>query len=407
MLQKPISVAVVVDEYFGGAGTAFGGYGFLARHIVCRYLPSPSVTVDVLLPRRRRHWHLYSKIELIDGIAVIRPPSKMWLPFWLLARGYDAYLTIESTHDAWAFDPRPWKRIVHWVQDPRPWYVWRKIQTMTLLVEHCFFSPRLNDAVARAHRRGDVRFISQGASLNDYARDLYALPDDVPIDIVRNPVPDDDASDSGHEKENLIVFLGRLESQKRVWLFCEIARRMPQYRFVVIGKFHRDSKLNQTVLTPYTDGKVSNLELVGQLEGDAKQAYLKRAKILLNTSIWEGIPLSFLEALSVGTLVVSNVDPDGLVSRFGCHIGECLGDGFEGVDAFVTAIEALLRDEERRRSLSSSAVQYVREHHSIGHFQTRMRAILLEEAAIAQQKKRALGLVQRLSGIVRRLMGKR
>jgi glycosyltransferase involved in cell wall biosynthesis len=387
--REKIKVAVVVDEYFGGAGTPFGGYGFLARNIVCRYLPSDSIQLDVLLARKRSRSAFLPTRHKIDGVTVIEPPSRRWLPLWLCVASYDVYLTIEITHDAVAYDPRPWKRIVHWVQDPRPWYVWRQIQKMKLVREPCFFNPSFNDSVSRAHKSGQVRFISQGDSLNSYARDLYALPDNVPIQYIPNPVPFDPTFDVGScPKEDLIVFLGRLESQKRVWLFCEIARRLPQFAFVVIGKLHRRSKINETVLAPFIDGQVPNLRFVGHLEGKAKAAYLKRAKILLNTSIWEGIPLSFLEALAVGTVIVSSVNPDDLVARFGVYVGEAPGDGFESIDAFVGAIIKVMGDEERRSATARAAVEYIRERHSIDAFRKSMHGVLMEEAAIGVQKKR-------------------
>jgi hypothetical protein len=72
--EKQIKVAVVIDEFFGGAGTAFGGYGFLARHIICGYLPSASIHFEVLLPKRKKFRHFSSIRQYVDGIAVITPP---------------------------------------------------------------------------------------------------------------------------------------------------------------------------------------------------------------------------------------------------------------------------------------------------------------------------------------------
>lgn len=389
MQREKIRVAVVIDEYFGGAGTAFGGFGHLARHIVCKYLLSDSIHFDVLLSKRKKLWQILPKRHRIDGISVIRPPSRPWLRGWLWLKGYDVYLTIECTHDVAHHDPRPWKRIVHYIRDPRPWYVWRRILAMRLCAEKCFFNPRLNHIVTEAQRRGQARFISQGHSLNEYARDLYALPDDVGIDYVPNPVALDDTFDlDTYPKEDLVVFLGRLESQKRVWLFCEVARAMPQFQFVAIGNFHRRQKANKAALEPYIEGKIPNLQFVGHLEGEAKFHYLKRAKVLLNTSIWEGVPQSFLEALSVGTLLVSNLNPEDLTARFGAHVGEVPGDGFDRVHLFVSAIKALLGDEDRRRTLARAAREYVRTGHSVAAFQREMQALLFDEAAKASERRR-------------------
>ncbi|WP_262409353.1 hypothetical protein [Shewanella algae] len=49
--MSKLRVALLVDEYFGGAKTKFGGYGFLARHLVAKYLPGDDIDVEVLLKK--------------------------------------------------------------------------------------------------------------------------------------------------------------------------------------------------------------------------------------------------------------------------------------------------------------------------------------------------------------------
>ena len=46
-MRKKIKVGLIVDEFFGGAGTAFGGYGFLARRYIARYIPNEDIQIDV------------------------------------------------------------------------------------------------------------------------------------------------------------------------------------------------------------------------------------------------------------------------------------------------------------------------------------------------------------------------
>lgn len=47
-----IKVGLLIDEYFGGAGTAFGGYGFLARRHIAKYIPNHEIEIDVLLGKK-------------------------------------------------------------------------------------------------------------------------------------------------------------------------------------------------------------------------------------------------------------------------------------------------------------------------------------------------------------------
>src|SRR4051812_14856848 len=111
MSRKRIKVGIVIDEYFGGAGTPFGGDGVLARHVVARYVPDDSIQLHILLCKRSRPWHVFSARTTVGGVPVYNPPSRFWLSAWLLWKSYDVYLTIELTHDILAYDLRPWKRI--------------------------------------------------------------------------------------------------------------------------------------------------------------------------------------------------------------------------------------------------------------------------------------------------------
>jgi len=104
---------------------------------------------------------------------------------------------------------------------------------------------------------------------------------------------------------------------------------------------------------------------------------LKDAKILVNTSIHEALPISFLEALSFGTLLVSNRNPEELTERFGIYVGDVLGDGFDKVDLFVDAIRNLMLDDEKCRVLGEQAIQYIKDRHSVESFQENMRTTVL------------------------------
>lgn len=78
--------------------------------------------------------------------------------------------------------------------------------------------------------------------------------------------------------------------------------------------------------------------------------YIREAKILVNTSIHEALPITFLEALAYGTLLVSCRNPEDLTSKFGRYTGPVLGDGFDKVPLFTSAIEELIENEGLRKN---------------------------------------------------------
>jgi glycosyltransferase involved in cell wall biosynthesis len=375
---KPIRLALLVDEYFGALGTAFGGYGFLARHYVAKYIPCEEIQVDVLL--RRKKSLLFARKHVVDGVNVWHLPRHDWLARrWLKKQDYDAYLSIELTSaSARIMEVVPCGKLILWIQDPRPKAKWNdEIGTMGMIKDPCFYDGRIAPLVKRLHHENRIVWISQGHSLVPLARELYEIEHDFDARYIPNPIEIDWNFDVGRRpKGNNIIFLGRLEAQKRVWLVCEVAKRMPQYNFYIVGKFFRHKEENEETVEKYRHEKIPNLHWVGHLDGDKKSELLKTSKVLINTSIWEGIPISWLEALSYGTLLVSNLDNEGLVSRFGVCSGQNLGDGFDGIDAYVSAIDKIMTDDAFRSERAVAAIAYVRETHNVGRFVRDMREVI-------------------------------
>ena len=378
--NKKIKVGLIVDEFFGGAGTAYGGYGFLARNYVAKYLPNDDIQVDVLLGvQRGRFSHPFAKKTVVDGINVYRLPSSFWARKWFRKQNYDVYLSVEMTTDLLKFERNPAKRVIHWIQDPTTGRDWVEVSTVNMFIEGSYWDSDIYDLVHRLYRQGRVRFISQGYCLNEKAKELYRLRHDVPIEFVPNPVDIDHQFDlNAHPKKNMIVFLGRLESVKRGWLFCEIAKRMPEHEFYILGQTFRHQDENEKIFRPYKTG-VPNLHFQGLVEGEEKKQFLKDAKILVNTSIREGIPISYLEALSFGTLIVSGFNAEGLPEKFGAYVGKVLGDGFDKVDLFVEAIRSIMLNEVKRIETAKRAIAYVKDNHTVEQFQTKLRGIIYEE----------------------------
>ncbi|WP_139852943.1 glycosyltransferase family 4 protein [Acinetobacter pullicarnis] len=376
--NTPIKVGLIVDEYFGGANTAFGGYGFLARNYIAKYLSKENIQIDILLGKGSRA--LVADQYEVDGIDLYRLPRRKWFARqWLKKQNYDIYLSIELTSNyVLENEADKNKKLILWIQDPRPMYEWDEINTVKLFPETSYYNQPIYDLVNKWYQNNRVKFISQGYFLNQKAIDLYRLDSKVNIEYVPNPIDIDSAFDvEHHTKKNMIIFLGRLESVKRGWLFCEIAKRMPDHDFYVLGQTFREESKNSEIMAEYY--KIENLHFAGHVDGDEKQAFLRDAKLLVNTSIHEALPISFLEALSYGTLLVSNRNPEDLTSKFGVHVGDVLGDGFDKVDLFVNAINLLIQDETKRQDLAKQARQYIEKYHNVEDFVTKLRSILIEQ----------------------------
>jgi glycosyltransferase involved in cell wall biosynthesis len=167
------------------------------------------------------------------------------------------------------------------------------------------------------------------------------------------------------------VFLGRLDPIKRPWVFVEIARRMPDVDFILMGKAH---------FAPpgawVPEDLPPNVRWEGHIDGAAKQHAVSSAWALVNTSIHESLPVSFIEAFAAGTPVISTQDPGRLVTRFGTFVGRFDGDGLDSVPAFIDAIRRM--PPERSLSLGAAARSWATATHTPGCFESALLGLCAE-----------------------------
>lgn len=93
-----------------------------------------------------------------------------------------------------------------------------------------------------------------------------------------------------------IISVGRLSIQKNPKLFNDIALEFidnPNIQFIWCG----DGELKSELTSP-------NIKCTGWIERRTLENYLANADIYLSTSLWEGLPLSVLEAMSIGLPVI-------------------------------------------------------------------------------------------------------
>lgn len=375
---SPIKVGLIIDEFFGGAGTAFGGYGFLARNLIAKFLPNEEIELDILLGKGKKNF--FAECIKVDNVNLYRlPRRKFFADHWLKSKKYDVYLSIELTSNYVLEHEKDLnKKLILWIQDPRPKYEWDEINTVKLFPETNYYNQEIYDFVHKWYKQDRIRFISQGRFLNQKAIDLYQLNQNVDIQYMANPIEiDHDFDLDQHKKKNMVIFLGRLESVKRGWLFCEIAKLLPEYEFYMLGQVFREEGKNSEIMNKYKN--IKNLHFAGHVEGSEKEQYLKDAKLLVNTSIHEALPISFLEALSYGTLLVSNRNPEDLTEKFGVHVGDVLGDGFDKIDLYVMAIRKLMQEETKRHDLAKEAIAYIKNNHSVEQFVVDMRSLIKQQ----------------------------
>lgn len=127
-----------------------------------------------------------------------------------------------------------------------------------------------------------------------------------------------------NKKNPFTVFtLGRICHQKNPKLFNEVALRMPDVNFVWIG----DGELRGTLTA-------SNIKITGWVERKEALRYSLQGDVFILTSLWEGLPLSLLEAMYMKKFcVVSNVigNRDVIQNDFNGFVCDSVEDFVKGI----------------------------------------------------------------------------
>jgi glycosyltransferase involved in cell wall biosynthesis len=340
-----MKVCLLCVEIF--AWGKYGGFGRSTR-VVGRELVKRGVEVTAVVPRRKGQ----RAEEMLDGIRVLSFPWYRPFAMTRLIRECDADI-YHSQHPSLAtylaMRAMPDRRHIVTFRDPKEYHDWwLELTNPSLSKLQVLLNWFYEDGpfVRFAVRRLDGAFAA-APSVNEKLRRKYGYKQDLgllatPVELNRNVVKADKPT---------VLFLGRLDRRKRPQLFFELARKFPQVTFLAAGRA-RDQAWEAELRERY--GKIENLKLLGfvdQFESAKLYALLSQSWILVNTSVREGLPTSFLEALANKCALLSSVDPGGATSRFGRFVGD---------DDFAAGLAELLRNDAWR-SKGEAGWDYVRE----------------------------------------------
>jgi glycosyltransferase involved in cell wall biosynthesis len=208
-------------------------------------------------------------------------------------------------------------------------------------------------------RRRTAGFLCQ----NQYQRDrLAALFPGKLVQVVHNPivVAEDANAPLPRAERRYVAWLGVFRYAKNLPLLLRIAQELPAVTFRVAGMPSGDAD-QSTVDAVNGLRHLPNVELVGYVPRADIQPFLSKATMLLCTSHYEGFSNAFLEALAVGTPVVTRrpVDPDLIVLRHA--LGASAKDE---LDLSISASAIWNMDASEYDALAQRCQTYVRANHS-------------------------------------------
>jgi glycosyltransferase involved in cell wall biosynthesis len=161
-----------------------------------------------------------------------------------------------------------------------------------------------------------------------------------------------------HSGGESILWVGTIRDIKNPAMFLDIAARLPEHRFVMVGGVGAGGdKLMETVQA--RAGEIPNLTMTGAVAYHEVGRYFGKAKLLVNTSHAEGFPNTFMQAWYNGTPVVSTVDPDQLLTRHG------LGRHCRNLDEMTDAVREFAETKDLRHQTGERARDYVVKNHNL------------------------------------------
>ena len=377
-----IRVGIVCNEFFHPAVGAMGGFGHLAYAVATLLNGHPEMGMKAILFASSRRQSGQRK-ELLHGTPVI-----FWQPSWRsrvpLVRDepIDVLLSIDyrpAYHFVYYLKPRT--PLIIWALDPRTPQDVARIYTLRIpgyeneLPEG--INPDVYSGLSRVLRLSrlvgrPIKFASPAASIAEKIPLAYRI--EMPR-VALLPYPlDDPGGKPSSRSQRLILFLGRLDPIKRPWLFYELARSFPEVPFTFLGAPRKRGpgtwRIPQNV--------APNVRFQGHADGKVKQAMLEGALVLVNTSIHEALPVSFVEALLNEVPLVGCQDPERVTSRFGRYVGSWDGDGQEGLQAIELAVRDLLNQPALLSALGKRGREWASGIHSPAHFVDCFREICVE-----------------------------
>jgi len=332
----------------------YGGFGRATR-MLGRELVKQGVEVFAVVPKRAGQ----KSIEVLDGIKVLAfPQFQPWKALQLYRQcNADIYHSQEASLGSYlALRAAPDRKHLITFRDHklfRDWLVELKHPSRNHLRTLLAWIYERNPLVTHAIHRCD-RLAVCASHLGDAVMHRYNLRQ--PLLLLPTPVMVP-AQKPKKSSDPSICFLARWDKRKRPELFLTLAKEFPGIRFVAAGGSQNQAW--DTVLRRRF-GHLPNLEMTGfinQFDTGSLSNLLDESWILVNTSIREGFPTSFLEAMGHRCALLSRVNPDGVTAQFGYHAKS---------DDFATGLANLLEGDAWREK-GEAGYHYVKEKFEIGN----------------------------------------
>jgi len=174
--------------------------------------------------------------------------------------------------------------------------------------------------------------------------------------VIRNAIDVDIIPLAAETDPRLLAFVGRLSYPKDPLLFVEVARVLARdgYRFLILGSGELESTVRERITLYGLESVVTIKTGLGRAEALED---MRRASAVVMTSRWEGLPLTLLEAMTMGVPVVA-AEVAGLAEVIESDKTGVLIRGREPRD-FADGIRRLCEDGTQRERILLAAREHI------------------------------------------------
>jgi glycosyltransferase involved in cell wall biosynthesis len=173
------------------------------------------------------------------------------------------------------------------------------------------------------------------------------------------------------DSKGYVLWVSTLRRLKQPELFIELAQKLPQYRFRMVGGAADPDYFDN--LQSMAEG-VSNLEFAGFIPHVDIEREFDGARLFVNTSEFEGFPNTFLNSWARAIPTVSFVDTGSNVN------GHTVVNSVTTLDEMVSVVDGLMSDDTFWREAGALCADCFKEQHSLqavsGEYETIFNELL-------------------------------
>lgn len=185
-----------------------------------------------------------------------------------------------------------------------------------------------------------------------------AVPDSLPL-IAKNPRIAKSELPIPKEEERYITSIGRPSYQKNPLFMVEVAHgihlKHPNIKFYLLGVGFYSPMLDDMKALIHQYGMDDIFYMLPWLSHEETLRYVNGSMLYFMTSLYEGLPISVIEAMSLGKAIVAS---DVLGNK------DCVKNGYNGYllpldeKVFAEKMNELIEDDEKRKQMEKNSRAY-------------------------------------------------